>query len=102
MTEKTTPYWVENVAHVCFPTTGLRLTPDPEAPVYGVDTPQRWPIPPRAKRWLPRVPVRTDAEREAFSAEVEARVKVAIAAREAKRKAMQLNSDNIETPEPSQ
>lgn len=85
MTEISAVYWVGNVAHTKFAETVLRTGPDPLAPVYGVDSPERWPIPPRARRWFPRLPVRTDAERAAVSAATPARVERALAEREAKR-----------------
>lgn len=87
MTEKMASYWVDNVAHTRFPKAGLQSGADPLAPVYGVDTPQRWAIPKRfGQRW-PRLPIRRQAEREALSAEIKARVERTITAREAARQA---------------
>ena len=85
MTEKLAAYWVGNVAHARFFGNALRTGPDPVAPVYGVDTPQRWPIPRRARRWFPRLLVRTDSEHAAVSAVTQARVERILAEREAKR-----------------
>jgi hypothetical protein len=86
MTEISAVYWAGNVAHAQFVAVTSHTGPDPSAPVYGVDTPQRWPMPPRARRWFPRLPVRTDAERAVVSASTRARVDRALAEREAKRK----------------
>ncbi len=86
MTEASAVTWVGNVAHTDFVSTSQRTGPNPWAPVYGVDTPRRWPIPPRARRWFPRLPARTDAERAVVNASTRARVGRALAEREAKRK----------------
>lgn len=78
-------HWVGNVALTKFAATALHHDREPVAPVYGVDTPQRWPLPPQARRWFPRLPVRTDTERAAVSAATRARVERILAEREAKR-----------------
>lgn len=85
MKDTSAVFWVGNVARTKFAATELHTGPDPLAPVYGVDTPKRWPLPPPARRWFPRLPVRTDAERAAVSAATRARVERALAEREAKR-----------------
>ncbi len=88
MTERKAAYWVGNVAHAKFAVMSLHTGPDALAPVYGMDTPHRWPIPQRLKRWTPRLPIRTDAERAALSAQIKARVERTIAEREARRQAL--------------
>lgn len=96
MTERVAAYWVGNVAHAKFAVAALHTTPDSAAPVYGMDTPHRWPIPQRLKRWTPRLPIRTEAESEALSAQIKAKVERTIAEREARRQALRAKFSCVE------